>query len=120
MFNRRTSRSDACLQDFAFTRQTLAAACLDNGIAIAPKASDKLRCEILASTQLMLNAEGIPKPFGGLSPDFSAQARFERVEVHAFGSSVNGFGDETSDIDLVLDVPEVGLRVKGTLAVAVR
>ena len=42
------------------------------------------------------------------------------MEVHAFGSSVNGFGDETSDIDLVLDVPEVGLRVKGTLAVAVR
>ncbi|CAE7327156.1 tent2-b [Symbiodinium microadriaticum] len=34
------------------------------------------------------------------------RARFERVEVHAFGSSVNGFGDETSDIDLVLDVPE--------------
>ena len=34
------------------------------------------------------------------------------MEVHAFGSSVNGFGDETSDIDLVLDVPEVGFRVE--------
>ena len=34
------------------------------------------------------------------------------VMVHAFGSSVNGFGDETSDIDLVLDVPEDDSRCR--------
>ena len=52
------------------------------------------------------------KSLGLISLNFSkAEAGFtEQAAVHAFGSSVNGFGDETSDIDLVLDVPEDRLQ----------
>eukprot|EP00913_Durusdinium_trenchii_P033551 g31409.t1 len=32
------------------------------------------------------------------------------VNVYAFGSSVNGFGDTTSDVDLVISIPEDELR----------
>lgn len=31
---------------------------------------------------------------------------FPRTRIYAFGSSVNGFGDNSSDVDLVVDVPE--------------
>lgn len=31
---------------------------------------------------------------------------FDSVEIYAFGSSVNGFGDDSSDVDLVVSIPE--------------
>lgn len=34
----------------------------------------------------------------------------DSVEIYAFGSSVNGFGDDSSDVDLVVSIPEEELR----------
>lgn len=39
-----------------------------------------------------------------------AKWAFDSVEIYAFGSSVNGFGDDSSDVDLVVSIPEEELR----------